>query len=195
MGIVFSALRAPRHVRGVHASVAKRQTRQPQKLVPSTGVRVRISPEARTTQHHPASPWKGQPRDGGGTCLENRLPLTGRRSSTLLLSAYANTPPSSSGRGHRSFTAGTRVRIPLGGRLTERGWRKSVSPVSYARYRLLRVQAPPPMLTQEAAQLSYGRVAGCNSLVSNPRPRGPTDTAAAFYADECRFDSCRGHRG
>jgi len=81
--------------------------------------------------HHPAppaSPWKGQPRDGGGTCLENRLPLTGRRSSTLLLSAHTNTPPSSSGRGHRSFTAGTRVRIPLGGRLTERGWRKSVSP-------------------------------------------------------------------
>ena len=68
-------------------------------------------------------------------------------------------------------------------------------PASYARYRLLRVQAPPPMLTQEAAQLSYGRVAGCNSLVSNARPRGPTDTAAVFYTDECRFDSCRGHRG
>jgi len=116
---------APRHVRVVHASVAKRHTRQHQVLVPSTGVRVRVSPEARTT---PAPPWKGQPRDGGGTCLENRLPLTGRRSSTLLLSAHTNTPPSSSGRGHRSFTAGTRVRIPLGGRLFERGWRKSVSP-------------------------------------------------------------------
>jgi len=129
LGIVFSALRARTPARSGRPRLGGGTEDAP---VPNTGaLDGRESSSLSRGTHHPASPSTTMERPAERWrrhLFRKQAALDGRRSSTLLLSACTTTPPSSSGRGHRSFTAGTRVRIPLGGRLTERGWRKSVSP-------------------------------------------------------------------